>query len=822
MLSLMKNRILPYGFKNLDVKIDFYHLMQILTKVRTMSTTLGIESKEKNQASTSCMKAETLKDLCKNNADYFKRDDTENGQRLYLAFQGLIDHVNTITPLLDNIRSVMSKYDFDEQTPGNGYRSFVAVVDASLDHALQLSRHISLSRDSFIFRKGFYMREVEAICHMMASLGTCFEHLHTLLLWSEPGELFPNTDHGPEELLAQSDTINQYAFYGRCLGIQFCVSIQKILKSISILMASFSETYYSSGGFVATANSFLTGSKFLLDPELRARRIVNISQYAGVEFCKSFWFLAESELMKKLPNFVCPSIAVNREIEIPPEQLQIPNSKGEMVDIPVPSSHIDIASIKVRLLSSKRREGMVGVSGDANKKKDLAPPSPGLIVHCHGGGFVAQSSKSHEVYLRDWANTLDVPILSIDYSLAPQAPFPRALEEVFYGYCWALKNCHLLGSTGDRVLLVGDSAGANLNLGAALKCIEYDIRKPNGLFLAYAPVLVSFVPSPARLLCLMDPLLPFGFMMRCLKAYACPNPSLSDQKENTSFREPTTTAEGSDLTPMSGTGLTESETESFEEVTESDLMELVAHKSPVSDVSDTLTTVSLASSQLSKPEADQFLDQQNMNDLKKDLKLDLSNNEKYVLDSEMKDGKKIAVLRTEKRIEEQTNEKPTGLLRGMRSNVTNLISNTFTAMSSRSPSEHTSSIHFLDSSDLKNPSDEFKFTVPKDPYLSPYWAADEVLRQLPPTSICSVQFDPCLDDCVMFAKKLKRLGNSVKLDILDGLPHGFLNFSMISKDADEGSKLCVKRIKDLLDIDSITCSVNNIKSASPLADPDST
>lgn len=225
----------------------------------------------------------------------------------------------------------------------------------------------------------------------------------------------------------------------------------------------------------------------------------------------------------------------------------------------------------------------------------------------------------------------------------------------------------------------------------------------------------------------------FSNILQSFSAYACPNSS-PDQKENT--KEPATIAEGSDLTPMSATGLTESETESFEEVTESDLMELVAHKSPVSDASDTLTTVSLASSQLSKPEADQFLDQQNISDLKKDLKLDLSNNEKYVLDSEIKDGKKVAVLRTEKRSEVQTNEKSTGLLRGMKSNVTNLISNTFTAMSSRSPSENTSNIHFLDSSDLKNPSDEFKFTVPKDPYLSPYWAPDETLRQLPPTSIC--------------------------------------------------------------------------------------
>lgn len=38
-----------------------------------------------------------------------------------------------------------------------------------------------------------------------------------------------------------------------------------------------------------------------------------------------------------------------------------------------------------------------------------------------------------------------MPILSVDYSLSPEAPFPRALEECFYAYCWALCNSHLLG-----------------------------------------------------------------------------------------------------------------------------------------------------------------------------------------------------------------------------------------------------------------------------------------------------------------------------------------------------------------------------------------
>ncbi|KAL0281198.1 UNVERIFIED_CONTAM: hypothetical protein PYX00_002258 [Menopon gallinae] len=816
MLTSMKNQILSSGLKKIEAKISFFNIIDVLKRMSTLSATFGIEpNKTDNSTSNPSNLSDTLKELCLTNAEFFKTDDTENGQRLHVAFLGLIDHVNNLTPQLNNIRNLMAKYDFDEQTPGNGYRSFVAVVDASMKHAIQLCKQINLSKQSFLFRKGFYMREVEAVCHMVASLSTCFTHLHTLLSWSEVGELFPTEEHSPEELLTQSDTINQYAFYGRCLGIQFCDSVQTILKSISILMASFSETYYSTGGFVATANCFFSSGKFLLDPELRARRIVNISQYAGVDFCKSFWFLAESELMRKLPNFVCPAIAVNMEIKIPPEPLKIENLNGELIDIPIPSSHIETSSIQVRLISNKKREGMISVGADAGKKNDVAPPSPGLIVHCHGGGFVAQSSKSHEVYLRNWANVLEVPILSVDYSLAPRAPFPRALEEVFYAYCWALKNCDLLGSRAERVILVGDSAGANLNLGIALKCIEKNIRKPAGMFLAYVPVLVSFVPSPARLLCLMDPLLPFGFMMRCLKAYACPGESGSFPNLTSEGKE--LLREATDLTSMSATGFTESETESFEEVTESDLMELVAHKSPVSDVSDTLTTVSLASSQHSKPEADQFFEQSD--ELNGDLKLDLSTDEKYIFDSEIKDGKKVAVIRTEKSLGSAAKERPSGLFRGMKDNMSNLISNTFTATAAKSAGERKSNVHILDSSDLKNPSEEFKFTVPKDPFLSPYWAPDEVLRQLPPTSICSVQFDPCLDDCVMFAKKLKRLGNSVKLDILDGLPHGFLNFAMISKDAEEGSKLCVKRIKDLLDMASLSCTQTETNETQPSDDP---
>lgn len=49
------------------------------------------------------------------------------------------------------------------------------------------------------------------------------------------------------------------------------------------------------------------------------------------------------------------------------------------------------------------------------------------------------------MYLREWAYELDVPIVSIAYSLSPEAPYPRALEECVLAYCWVLQNLEICG-----------------------------------------------------------------------------------------------------------------------------------------------------------------------------------------------------------------------------------------------------------------------------------------------------------------------------------------------------------------------------------------
>lgn len=98
--------------------------------------------------------------------------------------------------------------------------------------------------------------------------------------------------------------------------------------------------------------------------------------------------------MHTLPSIVGYKVDVNKVFKIPPEPLQIFSKKfDKMVDIPLPSSHTGLGAVSCRLLSAKRRKGMVGEKSFNSTSHE---PSKYLIIHSHGGGWVAQSSKSRK------------------------------------------------------------------------------------------------------------------------------------------------------------------------------------------------------------------------------------------------------------------------------------------------------------------------------------------------------------------------------------------------------------------------------------------
>ena len=66
------------------------------------------------------------------------------------------------------------------------------------------------------------------------------------------------------------------------------------------------------------------------------------------------------------------------------------------------------------------------------------------------------------------------------------------------------------------MLIVGDSAGANLAVAVTMKVAAEGIRKPDGILSIYGCLLIHYIPSPSRILALMDPLLPIGILSLCL------------------------------------------------------------------------------------------------------------------------------------------------------------------------------------------------------------------------------------------------------------------------------------------------------------------
>ncbi len=84
------------------------------------------------------------------------------------------------------------------------------------------------------------------------------------------------------------------------------------------------------------------------------------------------------------------------------------------------------------------------------------------IVFFHGGGFVLRSIDTHDRLCRRIARDNGVLVVSVNYRLAPEHKYPTGLYDCYDATCWVYENAKLIGCRPDRLLVMGDSAGANL------------------------------------------------------------------------------------------------------------------------------------------------------------------------------------------------------------------------------------------------------------------------------------------------------------------------------------------------------------------------
>lgn len=108
-----------------------------------------------------------------------------------------------------------------------------------------------------------------------------------------------------------------------------------------------------------------------------------------------------------------------------------------------------------------------------------------ILVYLHGGGFVLGNIDTVDSICRHIAHRTPCLVFSVDYRLAPEYPFPLPLDDAYRAYLWVTTHAYRLGGNPDNVAIAGDSAGANLALGVAMKLRDNSITPPNFLGLLY-------------------------------------------------------------------------------------------------------------------------------------------------------------------------------------------------------------------------------------------------------------------------------------------------------------------------------------------------
>lgn len=111
-----------------------------------------------------------------------------------------------------------------------------------------------------------------------------------------------------------------------------------------------------------------------------------------------------------------------------------------------------------------------------------------VTLFIHGGGFSYGSVEEYDMMAGKLAKITGTILISVEYRLAPEHPFPAALNDCYAVLCWLQENATEIGGDTSRICLMGDSAGGNLATVLTLRCRDENRPQPACQVLIYPGV----------------------------------------------------------------------------------------------------------------------------------------------------------------------------------------------------------------------------------------------------------------------------------------------------------------------------------------------
>ena len=130
-------------------------------------------------------------------------------------------------------------------------------------------------------------------------------------------------------------------------------------------------------------------------------------------------------------------------------------------------------------------------------RPDTSGPTP-TVVFVHGGGFVIGDIETHDNQARSICAGADAVVVSIDYRLAPELPWPTAVHDSYAAVRWAADRIDTLGGDAARLAVAGDSAGGNISAVLALLCRDKGPQLAAQLLIYPAADMDPDGPYPSR------------------------------------------------------------------------------------------------------------------------------------------------------------------------------------------------------------------------------------------------------------------------------------------------------------------------------------